>query len=234
MTTLTTISSQLQELSKQSSSEVARFFKTEKGSYAEHDRFLGINVPTLRKISKEYNQLTMPELQELLASSFNEERLLALLILVDQYNAADILMKEQICQFYLDNLKYVNNWNLVDASAHYILGAHLLDKEKTILSQLSTSSILWERRVAIVATWYFIKRNQFEHTLDIALRLLGDKEDLIHKAVGWMLREMGKKDQSVLIKFLEENISAMPRTCLRYAIEKFPEEQRKYYLGYKK
>lgn len=209
---------------------VAIFFKTNVGEYAEFEQFLGVTVPVLRKIAKQFINLPALELEQLLKSNFNEERLLALIILVSQYKKSEILKKEEIYQFYIQNLKYVNNWNLVDNSAHLILGAHLWDKDRTPLINLAQSNSLWERRISIVATWYFIKQQDFEYTIKIANMLLNDQHDLIHKAVGWMLREAGKKDQEILINFIEQNLLHMPRTMLRYAIEKFPKEQRQNYL----
>lgn len=207
------------------------FFKVGKGDYAEGDAFLGITNPNLRKIVKEFKNLTCDVLQFFLKSKFNEERLLALLILVDQYKAASVQAKEQIYQFYLSNLQYVNNWNLVDASAHWIIGAHLHDKDKSLLLTLANSEALWERRVAIVSTWYFIRKNELVWTFKLAQILLKDKHDLIHKAVGWMLREAGKRNQAELISFLDHHKLQIPRTTLRYAVEKFPEALRKSYLS---
>jgi len=196
--------------------------------YGEHDRFIGVTVPTLRKIAKSYYNLDMEDLSRLITSEFNEERFLALAILIMQYQKAQD--KEFFYNFYLNNIKYVNNWNLVDASAHHVIGAYLWDKEKDYLFTLTKSEILWERRIAMVATWYFIKNNELDTTFEIAKLLLNDKHDLMHKAVGWMLREAGKKDEKQLIDFLDRYISQMPRTVVRYAIEKFPEEVRKNIL----
>ncbi|MEY4464186.1 MAG: hypothetical protein RLZZ81_1157 [Pseudomonadota bacterium] len=204
------------------------FFKTKEGEYGEHDRFIGVTVPILRKIAKNYYNLDIEDLSRLITSEFNEERFLALAILIMQYQKAQD--KEFFYNFYLNNIKYVNNWNLVDASAHHVVGAYLWDKEKDYLFILTKSKILWERRIAMVATWYFIKNNQLDTTFEIAKLLLNDKHDLMHKAVGWMLREAGKKDEKQLIDFLDRYISQMPRTAVRYAIEKFPEEVRKNIL----
>lgn len=214
-----------------SSPEKAKmFFKTGRGEYAEFDQFLGIKIPTLRKIARDNSHLSLEELSTFLHSAFNEERLLALIILVLQYQKANLMKKEDIYQFYLKNIHYVNNWNLVDASAHHILGAHLWGADRQILIQLAKSKNLWERRISIVATWYFIKRQDFNYTTTISIILLDDKHDLIHKASGWMLREVGKQVPSVLIDFLEQYCTCMPRTMLRYAIERFPEDMRKNYL----
>ena len=208
----------------------AIFFKTGPGGYAEHDKFMGVTVPALRIIAKKFKYLLLSEIQQLLESAVNEHRQLALFILVDQYNCGDAFTKEKLYQFYLKNIKYVNNWNLVDLSAHLIIGVHLLEQDKAILLSLSTSPVLWERRVAIVSTWWFIRKNQFDWTVKIATMLLHDSHDLIHKSVGWMLREMGKRDVEALRTFLAQHASSMPRTMLRYAIEKFSPEERAAYL----
>ena len=210
--------------------KASSFFKTGAGHYAEGDEFIGVTVPNLRKIAKQFMSLTLDDLQNLLESKINEERLLALIILTQQYQNGSDTSKEPFYQFYVQNIKYVNNWNLVDASAHLIIGAHLWDKDKSSLLELATSEILWERRIGVVSTLYFIRKNDLAWTFKIATLLQGDTHDLIHKAVGWMLREAGKRDQAQLVKFLEQHISSMPRTMLRYAIEKFPEDMRKRYL----
>jgi 3-methyladenine DNA glycosylase AlkD len=211
----------------------ATFFKTGTGNYAEHDQFIGVKVPTIRLIAKKFSAITLDEIQLLIESSINEERLLALCILTDQYKKADIKTKEQLYQFYLNNLSHVSNWNLVDASAHLIIGAHLFKKDKKLLYSLAQSTIMWERRIAIVATYYFIRNNELEWTFKIASLLLNDTHDLIHKAVGWMLREAGKRNQDALVIFLGQHAYHMPRTMLRYAIEKFDENIRKKYLAQK-
>lgn len=205
-----------------------RFFKTKEGSYGSHDRFLGITVPNLRKIAKKYHYADLIIVQKLLQSKYNEERLLALLILLQQFQKEKPHSQTEIYHFYLKNLEYINNWNLVDSSAHLILGHYLWDKDKSLLNELAKSKILWERRIAIVATWYFIRQGALSKTFEIAILLLSDKEDLIHKAVGWMLREAGKKDINELIEFICKHASKMPKTMRRYAIEKFSEEQRRY------
>jgi 3-methyladenine DNA glycosylase AlkD len=213
-----------------SPNRVASFFKTGKGDYAEGDVFIGVTVPNLRKIAKNYISITLNDLQKLLQSKINEERLLALIILVQQYKEADENNKEIIYKFYIKNLKHVNNWNLVDSSAHFIIGAHLCDKNRRSLITLARSDIMWERRIAIVSTWYFIRNNDLTCTFDIAALLINDSHDLIHKAVGWMLREAGKRNQIELMKFLDKYAEIMPRTMLRYSIEKFTQEERKKYL----
>ncbi len=209
----------------------AAFFKTGKGQYAEGEQFLGITVPTLRKIAKQHRALPLQVLAQLLASSFNEERLLALLILIHQYQAATERQQQRLYQFYLKHLKYVNNWNLVDASAHCIVGAHLWEKDRSCLLQLAASPNLWKRRVAMVATWYFIRHDDLVWTFKLAAVLKHDPEDLMHKAVGWMLREAGKRDTAPLLVFLGKHAATMPRTMLRYAIEKFPRALRQHYLN---
>ena len=224
------IRSILQSYADNSTCAPAIFFKTGPGQYSEHDKFIGVSVPNLRKIGKEFRDLPMDQIQSLLESPVNEERFLALILLVENYAKGNEAQKEIVFQHYLNNLKHVNNWNLVDASAHLIVGAHLSKKDKSLLLKLAKSQVMWERRVAIVSTWYFIRQNEHEWTVQIAELLLKDSHDLIHKAVGWMLREAGKKDQQVLIKFLEKHSKQMPRTMLRYAIEKFSEEERRNYL----
>ncbi len=231
MERVTDIKLRLQQCAESSPKSPEIFYKTGPGQYAEHDRFMGVSVPMIRKIAGAFQDLSQKELQILMASSFNEERFLALVILVHQYQKVDPCAQEEIYQFYKNNLKYVNNWNLVDASAHLIMGAHLFKKERKPLLRLADSDVLWERRVAIVTTWYFIRNNDLDWTFKIAEILLNDAHDLMHKAVGWMLREAGKKDQKQLVMFLERYAPRMPRTMLRYAIEKFPEPQRKFYLN---
>jgi len=233
MKNLIQIKSRLKQSTKQSSNSTAVFYKTGPGDYAEHDQFMGVTVPTLRKIAKEFADLNLNEMQSLIESKMNEERLLALFILVLQYQKGETFAQNKLYQFYLDNLQHVNNWNLVDASAHLIMGAHLFNKNKTILLKLAKSAILWERRIAIVATWYFIRKENLSWTFKLARILLNDEHDLIHKAVGWMLREVGKRDEKQLRVFLNQYTPKMPRTMLRYAIEKFPEQQRKGYLARK-
>ena len=215
------------------SEKAARFFKTAPGDYGEHDQFIGVPVPEIRKIAQQFADISLVDIELLLQSNINEERLCALIMLVDQYNKADEIKKEQMYQLYLANIEHVNNWNLVDASAHLIVGAHLFDKKRDLLLQLAQSSIMWERRIAMVATWYFIRKHDFAWTFTLAKMLLQDEHDLIHKAVGWMLREAGKKNEDELIDFLDQHATKMPRTCLRYAIEKFSPERRRIYMMYK-
>jgi 3-methyladenine DNA glycosylase AlkD len=223
------------DLSKLKNSEkskiLARFFKTGKGEYGEGDIFLGIIVPKQREVAKKYVGASLGDLQKLLSSKIHEYRLTALLILVQKYQKSDVSEKKKIVSFYLKNTKNINNWDLVDLSAEKILGDYLLDNDRKILYKLARSKNLWEKRIAILTTYRLIKNNQLEDTLKISKILLNDKHDLIQKAVGWMLREVGKVDQKVEEKFLLRYHKSMPRTMLRYAIERFSEEKRKGYLS---
>lgn len=228
MTNLSQITSKL-DLAACSPNVTSMFFKTGVGEYAEHDQFIGVKTAVLRSIAREFYLLSIPEIQTLIESPINEKRMLALFILVNQYQKGP-LDKETCYQFYIKNLVYINNWNLVDASAHWIVGAHLMNGDKCQLLKLTNSDIMWERRVAIVATWYFIRHDSLEWTVKLAELLRQDRHDLIHKAVGWMLREAGKRDLEVLIGFLEQYANTMPRTMLRYSIEKLSAEQRKIYM----
>jgi 3-methyladenine DNA glycosylase AlkD len=225
------------DLSQLSNPEKAKklsgFFKTGKGQYGEGDIFLGIPVPEQRKVAKRYIDLTLNDLQELLSSKIHEHRLTALLILVSKYEKADNSGKDEIFSFYLKNTEYVNNWDLVDLSAPKIVGDYLFNKDTSILFKLAKSNNLWERRIAVLSTFKFIRNNDFEDALSISELLLDDKHDLIHKAVGWMLREIGKRDQEIEERFLSRYCMQMPRTMLRYAIEKFDENKRKFYLAQK-
>lgn len=224
----------LGELFSAANKEIAehssRFFKTGPGEYGEGDQFLGIRVPEQRKIARKYHNLPLDEVQTLLESKYHEVRLTGLFVLVYKYKKADTHRKEQIYQFYLTHLDHVNNWDLVDSSAKYIAGHYLFDKDRNILFELAKSKNLWNRRIAILTTFYFIDRNDFSTTLEISDLLFHDNEDLIHKAVGWMLREVGKKDKPVLVNYLNPRYKSMTRTMLRYALEKFSTEERKSYL----
>lgn len=206
------------------------FFKTGPGEYGEGDRFIGIRVPDLRKLSKLHVDAPAPVVAGLLKSPVHEERLLALLILVAQYSRGDEKEKDRVYANYLKNTRYVNNWDLVDLTAPRIVGEHLLNRDKAALYILSRSASRWERRISIIATLAFIKRAEYDHALGIAKVLRDDQEDLIHKAVGWVLREIGKKDLKVEEEFLKIHYRTMPRTMLRYAIERFPEPKRQKYL----
>lgn len=213
--------------------QLQAFFKTGKGQYGEGDRFYGITVPILRKLVKVYGHLSFDSLEKLIQSPIHEERLLSLLICVDQYKKAKSLsMKKAVYDFYVAHLDFVNNWDLVDLSSHHVVGDYLYDKNRRVLYGWAKNKNLWDRRIAIVSTYYFIKRKDYQTTLDLAEILLPDKEDLIHKAAGWMLREVGKMDLKVEEGFLKSFCSRMPRTMLRYAIERFPENKRQYYLRY--
>ena len=227
-----TILAELQQFSTPIKKRKAVFFKTGPGEYAEHDQFMGVPTPRLREIAKRYRGLSLKLISKLLQSSVNEVRLLALMMLVEAYQKGNQSTREEVFQLYFSHKQYVNNWNLVDASAHYILGAYLYDYalNKKLLLSLASSEIMWERRIAIVSTWYFIRKNEFDWTIKISKILLSDKHDLIHKAVGWMLREVGKRDQARLLAFLDTHAVKMPRTTLRYAIEKLPLESRREYL----
>src|ERR1044071_1740689 len=207
-----------------------RVFKTGPGEDGEGALFRGIRVPALRGLAKEFQSVSPPEAERLLGSTFHEDRLLALLILVRLYSRGDEASREEIYRLYLNNTQHINNWDLVDSSAEHIVGAHLRDRSRAPLGRLAKSEDLWERRIAILATFHFIKRGEFQETLDIARALLSDREDLIHKAVGWMLREVGKRDPAAEEEFLKEHYRRMPRTMLRYAVERFPEEKRQPFL----
>lgn len=209
---------------------LARFFKTGPGQYGEGDQFLGITVPQQRQLAKKYLTLKLEDLENLLDSPIHEFRFTALEILVMQYEAGDSQAKKKIVKFYLNHLDQVNNWDLVDTSAPYILGDYLRDKDRGILYKLVKSPNIWHRRVAILSSFTFIKNHQFTDTLRLAEILLSDQHDLIHKAVGWMLREVGKLDEPTLFKFLDKHSRHMPRTALRYAVEKLDQTIRQQYL----
>ncbi len=233
-TPLLTLSDLRRELESASDAQrannLAWFFKTGKGEYGEGDQFCGITVPELRKVASRYRHLQLADIKKLLGSVIHEHRLAALLILVDQYKSADAPARQRIFDFYLASTRYINNWDLVDASARDIVGEHLASRSRNILYTLAKSRDLWERRIAIIATHAFIRRGDLTDTFNISELLLGDKHDLIHKAVGWMLREAGKQSEPQLLRFLKKHYSAMPRTTLRYAIERMPEAVRKRQL----
>lgn len=207
------------------------FFKTGRGEYGENDKFLGVVVPIIRKIVRKYNNLDQREIDILIKSKFHEERLVALLILVEKFHEALEDERAQIFDYYLENTRYINNWDLVDLTAPHIVGSYLFNKEKKILHQLAKSKNLWKRRISIIATFYFIRNGDGDETLKISRILLHDKHDLIHKAVGWMIRELGKRvSLQKEEEFLDKHAKEMPRTMLRYAIERFPEKKRRKYL----
>jgi len=229
--TATEISTILKTISDRSIAEHSRrFFKTGKGQYGEGDKFMGIRVPKIRQQVKKFKSILISEIIILLKSSFHEERLFALIALVEKYSKGDDAIRKQIYELYLGHIEYINNWDLVDTSASQIVGLHLYDKDRQQLYTLAKSDNIWARRIAIIATFYFIKQNEFTDTIRIAAMLINDKHDLIHKAVGWMLREVGKRDMPIEEQFLQKYYKDMPRTMLRYAIEKFDEETRQAYL----
>ena len=213
---------------KEKSLIYARFFKTNKGQYGEGDIFIGLTVPEQRNLAKKYIDLNFKDLEQLLSNKIHEYRLTGLLILVYKYQKND--NKKEIFDFYLKNIHASNNWDLVDCISDKIIGKYLIDKDKKLLYDFANSNNLWKKRISIVSTYTFIKNDSFEDTLKISEILLNDKHDLIHKAVGWMLRELGKRNQILLEKFLERHRKEMPRAMLRYSIEKFSEEKRKYYM----
>jgi 3-methyladenine DNA glycosylase AlkD len=222
------------ELDKNSDKKQAallqRFFKTGPGEYGEGDVFIGIKVPLLRNIAKNNTDTSYKELKQLLKSKIHEKRMISLMILIFKYQKADEEEKSKIFKIYLDNTNNINNWDLVDLTAPQIIGDYLMDKDRSILIKLAKSKSLWERRIAVLSTFQFIKNGQFDFSLKISKLLLKDEHDLIHKAVGWMLREIGKRDLKKEEKFLQTYYMIMPRTMLRYAIEKFPDKKRKEYL----
>jgi len=206
------------------------FFKTGKGQYGEGDVFIGVKVPNIRRVAKRYTDLSLIEIKKLLYSKIHEERLCAFLILVDKFEKSGETDKKKIFDFYTKNAKRANNWDLVDLSCPKIVGNYLLNKSKNILYKFATSENLWEKRISVISTFMFIKNKKFTDSFKIAKILMNDKHDLIHKAVGWMLREIGKRNQVEEEKFLKKYYKKMPRTMLRYAIEKFEEEKRIAYL----
>jgi len=231
MANLNQLKGELNKLANKKQAKIlAGFFKTDPGQYGAGDIFLGIKVPAQRKVARQYENLSLADLQNLLNSKIHEYRLIALLILLSQYKKTEPQDKKKIVEFYLNNTKNINNWDLVDLSCPNILGDYLLNKSRKILYKLAKSKNLWEKRIAIISTLAFIRNRDFGGTLQIAEILLNDKHDLIHKAVGWMLREAGKRDRRVLENFLQKHYKIMPRTMLRYAIEKLDEKKRKFYL----
>ncbi|MDD5668793.1 MAG: DNA alkylation repair protein [Candidatus Omnitrophica bacterium] len=228
---LSDLKSTLQKLGNKKKAAILQgFFKTGAGEYAEGDIFLGITVPVLRTMAKKHRDLTFKETLSLLQSSIHEERFLSLLILILKYRSTDTGGKKTIYEAYLKNTQHINNWDLVDVSAKHIIGDFLKDRNRAPLYALAHSDSLWERRIAIISTFHFIENNDFEDTFKIAKILIADPHDLIHKAVGWMLREAGKRNIDSEEKFLKRYYKRMPRTMLRYAIERFPETKRQSYL----
>lgn len=230
--TLDNLKSDLQALADPEKAKIlSRFFKTGIGQYGEGDIFLGVMVPGQRLIAKRYSGLSLGNISKLLASRIHEHRLVALQILVEKYKNADETAKGKVADFYLKHTKNINNWDLVDLSAANILGGYLLDRDRSVLYRLAGSKNLWERRISVLATFAFIRKNDFEDTLRISELLLKDNHDLIHKAVGWMLREVGKRDVKAEEDFLKEHYRVMPRTMLRYAIERFDETKKRFFLN---
>ena len=229
--TLTEIRAELHRRANPAKAKVLqRFFKTGPGEYGEGDKFIGITVPELREVVAQAWQIDERVVLSLLRSPIHEERLLALLIWVKQFARGGLAERERIYHAYLQHTRWINNWDLVDSSARDIVGAWLVDKDRSVLYQLVKSTSLWERRIAIIATFHFIRTKDFKDTLALSELLLTDEEDLMHKAVGWMLREVGKRDVAAMESFLIRHQARMPRTMLRYAIEKLPEKQRQEYL----
>jgi 3-methyladenine DNA glycosylase AlkD len=231
--TLPELKAVLRSMASSEREKVTRsFFKTGPGEYSEGDKFLGIRIPDLRSLLKKADAISLKEALTLLRSEWHEERFMALLLLERRFeHAEEESVREEIVKAYLANTRWVNNWDLVDASAPSILGAWLLPRKRSVLSELVRSENLWERRIAIVSTLTLIRAGDFSDTLRLAERLLGDSEDLMHKACGWMLREVGKKDKDILISFLGKHAPGMPRTMLRYAIERFPDQERRVWLA---
>ncbi len=210
--------------------QLQRFFKTGPGEYAEGDRFIGVRVPQIRQLMKAYPDLPLDEIKPLLRSAIHEERLLALLLMVQRYKRGEEVERRALYRHYLASTAMINNWDLVDSSAEHIVGGWLFKRSRKPLYKLARSNSLWERRIAIMATFHFIKQGEFGETLQLAQLLHDDNHDLIHKAVGWMLREVGNRDREIEETFLKQHYHSMPRTMLRYAIEKFPEKRRQAYL----
>ena len=231
MQTAIQIKKELEKLKNPKQAEILqRFFKTGKGQYGQGDIFLGIKAPVQRKIAKEFKKVSLKDIEILLNSKVHEHRLISLFILINKFRKADNLEKKKIFDFYLENTKNINNWDLVDLSAANIVGEFLQDKPRKALYKLAKSKSLWEKRIAMLACFAFIRNNDFSDALKISEILVNDEHDLIHKAVGWMLREIGKRDQKIEEAFLKKHYRKMPRTMLRYAIEKFSEKKRKFYL----
>ena len=208
-----------------------RFFKTDKGEYGHGDLFLGVRAPKIRLIAKKHIDISITDMKTLICSKYHEERFLGLIILVNKYaKTKDKKNRNQLYKIYVSSFKYINNWNLVDVTCPHVTGKHLIDKDRTILYKWAKSEDLWTKRIAMISTFYFIRKNDLDDTFKIADMLLQDEHDLIHKAVGWMLREAGKRDIKKEETFLKKHYKTMPRTMLRYSIEKFPETKRQKYL----
>lgn len=210
--------------------QLPRFFKTGQGQYGEGDRFIGVSVPNTRIVAKQHKNESLETTANLLNSPWHECRLCALLILVERFKKGDATERETLYRFYLDHTQHINNWDLVDLSAPYIVGEFLYDTSREELFRLAESTWLWNQRIAVVATLTFIRKGDLTTSLALAEQLLSHRHDLMHKAVGWVLREVGKRNKEALVQFLEKYSRSMPRTMLRYAIEKFPEEERRYFM----
>lgn len=227
MITILQVKKELKKLANpKKAKDLQWFFKTGKGEYGEGDIFLGITVPKLRATAKKYNDISFVDIKKLITSKYHEERFIALLFLTHKFETDP----KKVFDFYLKNAKHINNWDLVDVSAHKIVGAYLVDKKRDVLYKLAKSKLLWERRIAIIATFWFINRGDFKDATKLATLLVKDEHDLMHKAVGWVMREVGKQSLKTEEAWLKKYYKTMPRTMLRYAIEKFPESKRKKYL----
>lgn len=233
MNTIDLIKQDFEKVSdKERVKDLSRFFKTGEGEYGEGDKFIGVDLPKQRVIAKKFfKEATLKDVEELLKSPIHEYRLTALIILTYKFPKSSTEEKKEIYNFYLDHLQFINNWDLVDASAERIVGEYLLDKDRSIIYKLAKSDHLWTQRVSLLTTFQFIKNNQFEDALKLSEFFLNTKHDLIQKAAGWMLKEIGKRDEKVLTNFLDKHYKKMPRTMLRYCIEKLSESQRKHYLS---
>lgn len=225
---MTIILTELKALgSKEKREMLPRFFKTGKGEYGEGDKFLGVTVPLTRSVAKKHKDMPLQDVAQLITSEWHEVRLCALCILTLKFKKANEAQRKEIFNFYLSHTEYINNWDLVDLSTYNIVGTYLLDKPREILYRLAESSSLWENRIAIVSTYAFIRQGDLEDTYNLAVKMMQHPHDLMHKAIGWMLREAGKRDEQRLQRFVMQHRKQMPRTMLRYAIEKFPEAIRK-------
>lgn len=233
MASLTAIRQELRQFAdRERATNLQWFFKTGPGEYGEGDRFLGVTMPEIRQVARRHRDLPLPQVEKLLSSQWHEERMCALVIMTLRYPKAGEAEQRRLKDNYLKNARFINNWDLVDVSVHKIVGEWLAERptERQLLDRLAASKNLWERRMSIIATFAFISRDQFDDSLRLAAKLLKDKHDLMHKAVGWTLREVGNRDLKAMETFLKRHYKEMPRTMLRYAIEKLPEHRRQAYL----
>jgi len=234
MNSLQAIKKELQSLADpQIAQHSQRFFKTGKGDYGEGDVFLGIRVPVIRKLAKRFHNLPLDNIESLLKSKFHEQRLLALIMMVNLFKKSDSHTQQQIFNTYINNIEYINNWDLIDTTTPHIVGTYLFDKNRQLLFNYAESENLWQRRISVLACLYFIQRDDFKDFIEIAETLVNDQHDLIHKAVGWMLREAAKKQLSITTRYLDQYAAIMPRTMLRYALKKFPANLKKEYMAMK-